>query len=189
MMQPYVHDPLLVDWDEPHGELGPGGFAVHWDYRREEPPPLREVAADGPRYTLASLGRAWHHDPALFRWSQVPIPFDYALFGYDKDMPFRRPHLASPHRRARRRAWRRAITRSGFDDRDWSRVADAGRGSRRAASIHPQAVLVSRDDHGPGRLPAAHPGPLYLAVATLTQARRPEQPRNMSGSTAWTSAA
>ena len=40
-------------------------------------------------YTLASLGQAWHHDPRAFKnWNQVPIPYDYAMFGSDKNSVF-----------------------------------------------------------------------------------------------------
>jgi hypothetical protein len=80
----HVENPLLVDWPDPNGEVGP--FLEHFlgdfseNSRREFVRYLRDVRG----YALPSLGQAWHGDPGAFpSWEAVPIPMTWELYGWN----------------------------------------------------------------------------------------------------------
>ena len=178
-MGQYVHDPQLVDWDEPHGEIGPGSFQRAWDYGEENRAHFVQWLQTDKHYTLASLGQAWHHDPRFFHdWSRVPIPYDYALFGFDKDSLFAdrtwRVHSADllPGVAA-------GYARSTYDDHRWLSLRMPGGEVNglfeyiRKPFWYRGTVTVSRS------YLAKRPGPMYLNVATLTQASGPKAPEHV----------
>lgn len=180
----YAGDPLLVDWDEPHGEIGPQFYQAYNDYGPKNRAHFARWLQKDRGYTLASLGRAWHHDPRYFQsWGQVPIPWNYDLFGADKNSLFAdrtwRLHSAeaTPGLTAGAAAGMAAgYSRAGYDDSHWPslRLPGGEVGSLpnnthrhfwyRGTLIVPAAYL------------AAHRGPLYLDVATLAWAGGPASP-------------
>ncbi|HEY3415970.1 MAG TPA: hypothetical protein VGM23_03705, partial [Armatimonadota bacterium] len=89
LVREYVDDPQMVDWDEPHGEIGPGGWQIYWDYGPENRAHFVQWLQTERGYTLKSLGQAWYHEANRFtKWEQVPIPFNYEMFGADKNSLF-----------------------------------------------------------------------------------------------------
>lgn len=163
----HVNNPLLVDWDEPHGEIGPVNYLFYNDYGPKNRAHFVKWLQTDKKYTLASLGQAWHHDPQAFRsWNQVPIPYDYALYGFDKNSVFAdrtwRLHTADvPASLAA------GYQRPQFDDAQWPALQMPGGelGSLMTAVRkrfwYRGTVTVS------AAYLAAHKGPLYLAVASL----------------------
>ncbi|MHB9023027.1 MAG: hypothetical protein ACYC7E_02470 [Armatimonadota bacterium] len=82
----YVDDPLLVDWLDPNGEVGPHNFFYYWDFSEGNRMRFTEYLRTARGYTLASLGEAWYGNKGKFRsWDQVPIPMDYDLYGWERD--------------------------------------------------------------------------------------------------------
>ncbi|MHB9023117.1 MAG: hypothetical protein ACYC7E_02945 [Armatimonadota bacterium] len=81
-----VDDPNLVDWLEPHGEIGPFGDYYYWDFSERSRRHFIRWLQEHRRYTLATLGQAWHGNPKQFRaWEQVPIPMNYDFYGWQPD--------------------------------------------------------------------------------------------------------
>ena len=169
-LKQYVNDPLLVDWDEPHAEIGPSQFEERWDYGEENRAHFAKFLQTEKHYTLASLGQAWHHDSGYFKsWNKVPIPYDYALFGFDRNSLFAdrtwRLHIAEivPGLTA-------GYAHSEFNDAKWpSFQLPGGQIGMLAAQAHKHfwyrgTITV------PASYLAAHTGPLYLDIATLTEA-------------------
>ena len=178
-MKPYVNDPNLVDWDEPHGEIGPGPWQYTWDFGEENRAHFAQWLQTEKHYSLASLGQAWHHDPNYFtNWSKVPIPYDYALFGAGKDSVFAdrtwRIHSADlmPGIAA-------GFARSSFDDDRWYSMQMPG-GEVNALFEYIRKPFWYRGTVtvSPAYL-ASHKGPLYLNVASLTQAYGPHAPEHV----------
>lgn len=78
-----VKNPLLVDWLDPNGEVGPMPFYYYWDFSEGNRQNLVRYLKDQRKYTLESLGTAWYGDGAKFKsWDNVAIPMDYDFFGY-----------------------------------------------------------------------------------------------------------
>ena len=179
VMQPYVHDPNLVDWDEPHGEMSVGGAQSNGDYGQNNRLRFVHWLRTERGYTLASLGQGWHHDPHFFtQWSQVPLPNDYALLGADGDSVFAdrtwrlhsadlQPGLAAGYQRA------------GFDDRRWYSLPLPG------GEVGALLKYVRKPFWYRGTItvsPAylhAHTGRLYLIDASLTEAGGPKAPDHL----------
>ncbi|MEI8196281.1 MAG: hypothetical protein WCI73_10260, partial [Phycisphaerae bacterium] len=79
----HVNNPLLVDWLDPNGEVGPMSFYYYWDFSEGNRQNLVRYLKDVRKYTLASLGTAWYGDAAKFKaWDGVAIPMGYDFFGY-----------------------------------------------------------------------------------------------------------
>ena len=175
-LRPMVSDPLLVDWDEAHGEIGPAAYQADNDYGPENRHHFVQWLRADRGYTLASLGMAWHHDPHTFtRWSQVPIPWDYALFGEDKNSLFAdrtwrlhtgdvAPGLAAGYARPR------------LDDSRWPSFGmPGGELGSLMAGVHKRfwyrgTVTV------PATYLAAQRGALYLDIAALSAGGGPNNP-------------
>lgn len=178
-MKPYMNDPQLVDWDEPHGEIGPGPWQRTWDYGEVNRAHFAQWLQTDKHYTLASLGQAWHHDPNYFAdWKQVPIPYDYSLFGAEKDSVFAdrtwRIHSADllPGVAA-------GLARSNYDDHRWySMQMPGGEVNAVFEYIYKPFWYRGTITVSPAYL-AAHTGPLYLMDASLTQAYGPKAPEHV----------
>jgi hypothetical protein len=82
----YVNDPLLVDWLDPNGEVGPWDQHLMWDFSENNRAHFAEYLQQKRGYTLATLGEAWQGKQGAYRsWKDVPIPFQPDLFGFAKD--------------------------------------------------------------------------------------------------------
>ena len=172
----YVQDPLLVDWDEPHGEIGPQVYVLRNDFGPKNRAHFVHWLQADRKYTLATLGQAWHRDPRYFHsWGQVTIPYDYALYGFDKDS------LAA------NRTWRLHVAdvapglaagyaRPRFNDSGWPSLQMPG-GEVGALEIYAHKRFWYRGTVTvPAAYLAAHKGRLFLDVASLTQAGGPSNP-------------
>lgn len=85
LVRQLVHEPLLVDWNDPNGEVGPAPFFYYWDFSENNRRKLVHYLRDEKKYTLRSLGEAWHGDANRFKsWDDVPIPMGYDFFGWRK---------------------------------------------------------------------------------------------------------
>ena len=71
-----MDDPLLVDWLDPNGEVGPFGNFHYWDFSEANRRNFVRYLRDGRAGTRRrALGEAWHGDRRRFRsWDDVPIP-------------------------------------------------------------------------------------------------------------------
>ena len=171
-----VSDPLLVDWDEPHGEIGPGPWQIYWDYGPENRAHFVRWLQTDRGYTLASLGQAWYHDAHHFSsWDQVPIPFDYSLLGVGKDSLLAdrtwRLHTGDPAAGLAAH-WQAA----DFDDSQWAPLTKPG-GELGALEIESHRRFWYRGTITvPAAYLAAHPGPLYLVCAPMDQGGGPHNP-------------
>ncbi|HEY3396218.1 MAG TPA: hypothetical protein VGM19_01040 [Armatimonadota bacterium] len=179
LMKEYVNDPQLVDWDEPHGEIGPGPWQQYWDYGPRNQAHFAAWLQSARGYTLPSLGQAWYHDGGKFRtWEQVPIPFDYSFFGADKDSLFAD------------KAWKLhtgdlATGRTGkwqtadFDDSQWTPITKPG-GDLGIIEIETHQRFWYRGTiNVSAEYLAKHKGSLYLVCAAMTQAGGPEAPNHI----------
>ena len=179
LMREYVDDPLLVSWDEPHGEIGPGEWQIYWDYGPRNQAHFVQWLQTERGYTLKTLGQAWYQDSRRFKkWEQVPIPFDYSMFGADKDSVFAdkawRLHTGDL---ATGRAAKWQTT--DFDDTKWTPITKPG-GDLGIIEIETHQRFWYR---GTLTVPAAylakHKGPLYLVCAAMTQASGPDNLSNI----------
>ena len=176
LVKDYVNDPLLVDWDEPHGEIGPGSFEMYWDYGPENRAHFVSWLQSEQGYTLPALGQAWYHDAHHFTsWDQVPIPFDYTMFGADKDSLLAdrnwRLHTGDPVPGLQAN-WQAP----DFDDSKWAPITKPGAdlGSLEIETHHRfwyRGTLTV-----PAAYLQAHPGPLYLICFPLDGAPGPNSP-------------
>jgi hypothetical protein len=173
----HVNDPLLVDWLDPNGEVGPFSEDYYWDFtennRRNFVRYLREVRG----YTLQSLGAAWHGDAKRFtRWDDVPIPMSYDLFGW------------TPESILADRAWRihpvaggtaladglaAGYQRDDYKDSGWVEMPAPGGEListfwRANKAMWYRGTLTIPQDWLKKKRAA---GPIYLAAATFTSAR------------------
>lgn len=79
----FADDPLLVDWLDPNGEVGPHSDFFYWDFGEPNRLNLVRYLRDARGYTLQSLGEAWYGDPARLKsWNNVPIPMSYEFYGW-----------------------------------------------------------------------------------------------------------
>lgn len=82
----HVDDPLLVDWLDPNGEVGPWELHYYWDFSENQRRNLVNWLQSQRKYTLAEVGEAWYGDKGRFRsWDQVQIPMGYDFYGWEKD--------------------------------------------------------------------------------------------------------
>jgi hypothetical protein len=172
----YVDDPLLVDWDEPHGEIGPAFYLFYNDYGAENRAHFVKWLQADRHYTLKSLGAAWHHEPRYFSsWSQVPIPWDYSLFGADKDTVFA-DHTWRLHTADVPSGIAAGYAHSQFDDSKWpSLQLPGGELGSLPMAAHKRLWYRGTFTVSAAYL-AAHKRSLYLDVATLTEAGGPNNP-------------
>ncbi len=176
-MQAFVHDPLLVDWDEPHGEIGPGAFQLLWDYGEENRAHFAGWLRATRGETLAALGQEWYGDPARFQtWKQVPIPFDYSLFGYDARTCLFADRRWRLHSGELGTGLAAGYQRSAFNDGKWVALSLPG-GDAGAMIIDTHKRFWYRAVvNVPAAYLRAHPQSLFLAVASLTSGGGPDNP-------------
>ena len=179
VMGQYVNDPNLVDWDEPHGEMSVGGAQFNGDFAESNRLRFVRWLRAERGYTLASLGQAWHHDAGFFAaWSQVPIPWDYSLFGADRDSVFADPTWRL-HSAELQPGLSAGYTRSKFDDRRWfSLKLPGGEVGALMKYVYKPFWYRGTVTVSPAYL-ATHKGPLYLIVAALTEAGGPKAPNHV----------
>jgi hypothetical protein len=85
-MKELKDDPNLVDWLEPHGEIGPFHDHFYWDYSENNRLAMVNYLQQERHYTLASLGEAWFGDKDRFHsWADVGIPMNYDFYGRQPD--------------------------------------------------------------------------------------------------------
>jgi hypothetical protein len=83
VMRQHINNPLLVDWVDPNGEVGPAPFFYYWDYSEGNRSNMVRYLSGDAGYTLQSLGTAWYGDPSRFKsWDEVKLPVGYDFFGY-----------------------------------------------------------------------------------------------------------
>lgn len=83
VVKEYAGDPLLVDWLDPNGEVGPFANEFYWDNSENNRLQMVRYLRDIRHYTLPQLGQAWYGAPGKFTsWEQVPIPMDPTLYGW-----------------------------------------------------------------------------------------------------------
>ena len=176
VMTPYVNDPNLVDWDEPHGEFSVGGMQANGDNSESSRLTFVHWLQTKRGYTLASLGQAWHHDPHFFAdWSRVPLPNDYSLFGAEPDSVFS-DHTWRIHSADVPTGVAAGFARSTFDDRRWfSLQLPGGEVGGLFRYIYKPLWYRGTITVTPAYL-AAHKNAVSLIIASLTEAQGPKSP-------------
>jgi hypothetical protein len=173
----YVDDPQIVDWDEPHGEIGPEPFRYMYDYG--EPNRLHFVKwlQAQKRYTLRSLGQAWYGNPEKYaNWGQVPIPFDYSLFGYDPQSCVLAGTDWRIHSGGIADGVDAGYQREAFDDSRWIEMQRPN-GDFGCMNIDTHKRFWFRGEITvPASYLAAHRGPIYLNDIGLCSAGGPSNP-------------
>ena len=176
MVKRYVDDPLLVGWDEPHGEIGPQSYLAYNDYGPRNREHFVQWLQTDRHYTLASLGQAWHHNPKSFAsWSQVPIPWDYSLFGADKNSLFA-DHTWRLHTSDVAAGIAAGYAHDDFADTGWPSFQLPGGEIGSLAMAAHKRFWYRGTMTVPESYLAAHHGPLFLNIATLTEAGGPSNP-------------
>ncbi|HEY3331063.1 MAG TPA: hypothetical protein VGK19_13635 [Capsulimonadaceae bacterium] len=176
-MKPYAADPQIVSWDEPHGEIGPEPFRFTYDYGEQNRKHFVQWLQGECKYTLSSLGKAWHNDPAKFKtWSDVPLPFTYELLGYDPKTCVLANTTWKIHTGDIATGISQGYLSSKFDDSQWvSMKRPNGEISTMYTDVHKRFWF-----RGSFTVPAtyltAHKGPLYLNDITLSEAGGPRNP-------------
>jgi hypothetical protein len=80
-------DPLLVDWLDPNGEVGPFNNFQYWDFSEGNRQNLVRYLKTR-NYTPPTLGEAWFGDKnRLKSWDDVKIPMSYEFFGWREGDP------------------------------------------------------------------------------------------------------
>ena len=83
-----VADPLLVDWLDPNGEVGPFINFRYWDFSEGNRRNLVRYLETARGFTPRLIGEAWYGDPHRFKsWADVPIPMGYEFFGWQPGDP------------------------------------------------------------------------------------------------------
>ncbi len=173
-------DPLLMDWLDPNGEVGPHNDDFFWDFSENNRKNFVRFLKDVRGYALADLGRAWHGDASKFKsWDEVPIPMNWDLYGWQPDSLAAgrewRVHPAAPGKAAEE-GLAAGYHRVDFDDGKWPALPAPGGElisifwAARSWSIlnwHRGAIDVPREWLEKKR----QAGPIYLAAATFTSAR------------------
>ena len=84
--KPLLNDRNLVDWIEPHGEIGPVADRFYNDVSPGNRARFIGWLRDNRGYSLQSLGKAWHGNAKYFKsWDAVPIPYNYDFYGWTPD--------------------------------------------------------------------------------------------------------
>lgn len=187
-------DPLLVDWLDPNGEVGPFSNFQYWDVSEGNRRNLVRYLKEERKYTPESLGQAWFGDARRFAsWDQVPIPMSYEFYGWRAGDPMAsrtwRVHPAEGENRQEGKAWHELVSecpplvragvekgyhRPDFDDKGWPAFELPGGelGSmfwrtRHSQFWHRGALQVD----GAWLAAARRNGRVYLTVAALNTNR------------------
>ncbi len=79
-------DPLMIDWLDPNGEVGPFHDDFFFDFTENNRKNFVHYLRDVRGYTLTALGEAWYGDKRrITSWDKVSIPMGYDFFGWAKD--------------------------------------------------------------------------------------------------------
>jgi hypothetical protein len=173
----HVNDPLLVDWADPNGEVGPFSEDYFWDFTENNRKNFVRYLCDIRGYTLKALGEAWYGDAKRFKsWDDVPIPMSYDLYGWTPEsiMADRswRIHPATPDK-ALQEGLAAGYQRDDFKDTNWVEFPAPG-GELISTFWRANKAIWHR---GSIDVPAEWlkkkraAGPIYLAAATFTSAR------------------
>jgi len=130
LMRQFKDDPLLVDWLDPNGEVGPKAQDYFWDFSENNRRRLVRFLREDRGYTLESLGEAWHGDPGRFKsWDAVPIPMGYEYYGWTADS-IRADREWRLHpvgvKGAETRGLEQGYHRPDFDDSNWVELSMPG---------------------------------------------------------------
>lgn len=88
VVREYKQEPLLVDWLDPNGEVGPFGNFFYWDFSEGNRLNLVRYLQTVRGYTLKGLGQAWYGESRHFKsWNDVPIPMSYEFYGWREGDP------------------------------------------------------------------------------------------------------
>ena len=176
-MAPYVNDYQNVDWDEPHGEIGPESFRFYYDYSEENRAHFVNWLQLERKYTLSSLGAAWYGNTKKFKsWSSVPIPFTFELLGCDPANSAPAESSWKVHTGDVAYGVTNGFQRPKFDDSQW---VDLDRSNGDIASIfsdsHKRFWFRGKINVSPLYL-SKHRGAMYLNDISLCGAGGPKNP-------------
>ncbi len=178
----YGKDPLLIDWPEPNGEVGPHTDDYMWDFSENNRKNFARYLQTIRGYNLNSLGKAWYGDKERFKsWDDVPIPMTYELYGCTKDSVRAnrawRMHPGTPGK-ALQEGLENGYQKDGFDDSKWVEMPAAG-GELISTFWRAWKQIWYR---GTIDVPVEWleekraKGPVYLAAETLSTAQGPYNP-------------
>lgn len=175
-MQADVQNPLLTDWDEPHGEIGPANYLFTNDFGPRNRAHFVKWLQDGQHYTLQSLGQAWYHDPKHYAsWDKVQIPYDFSLYGLDKtslqvDRTWRFHTGEIPT------GFAAGYAKSTFDDSSWPKMQlPSGELGSLVEETHKRFWYRGTFTVTAAFL-AAQKGPTYLNILPMSQSAGPNNP-------------
>jgi len=136
-------DPDIVDWLEPHGEIGPFHDSVYWDFSELNRQALVKWLQEERKYDLKSLQKAWYGDAKKLKsWDDVQIPMDYSFFGWEKDSIMAQPAWRR-HMGTLEEGIERGYYKDKFDDSKWV-TFDMPGGEVPALSWRPNKMLWYR---------------------------------------------
>jgi hypothetical protein len=177
-MKQVVDDPNLVDWLDPNGEVGPSENQVYWDFSENNRRHFAEWLRDSRGYTFDSLSQAFYGGKKTFSsWTDVPIPMDYELFGFESDSLRPEPNWKL-HTATLADGVKNGFADPAHDDHNWTSLTMPG-GQMPAAVRAAQkpfwyrgVIDVPQDwlDHHRAK------GRIYLNVAILTGSASPDRP-------------
>jgi hypothetical protein len=180
-MRKFVDDPMLMDWPDPNGEVGPHNEDFYWDFTENNRLNFVRYLRDVRGYSLQELGQAWHGDASHFTsWGDVPIPMNYEFFGWTPDSiqanPTWRLHPVKS-KNALQEGLEAGYQLADFPDEKWVELPIPGGelgtifGRAKHALWHrgvidvPETWLKTKKD-----------GRIYLTAVTFTTARGPRNP-------------
>lgn len=136
-------DPDIVDWLEPHGEIGPFHDTVYWDFSELNRQALVKWLQEDRKYDLKSLQKAWYGDEKKLKsWDDVQIPMDYSFYGWEKDSIMAAPQWRR-HMGTLEEGIERGYYKDDLDDTKWV-TFDMPGGEVPALSWRPNKMLWYR---------------------------------------------
>ncbi len=178
----FVDEPLLIDWPDPNGEVGPMNEDYIWDFTENNRKNFVRFLQTARGYTLPELGKAWYGDPKHFSsWDEVPIPMSYEFYGWAPDsiMAERSWRLHPvPVGKELEEGLKAGFQGEKFDDSKWVELPAPG---NELFSIFWRADRLAWY-RGTIEVPAEWlekkraAGPIYLTAATLTEGRGTAKP-------------
>jgi hypothetical protein len=180
-MRKFVDDPMLMDWPDPNGEVGPSNEDYYWDFSENNRLNFVRFLRDVRGYSLEKLGMAWYGDAKHFAsWADVPIPLNYEFFGWTPGSlqaePTWRLHPANP-KTALQDGLKAGYQLADFPDENWVQLPIPGGelgtifGRAKKRIWHRGQIEVPEK-----WLKAKQGGRIYLTAVTFTTAGGPRKP-------------